>query len=168
MWTSTWIQKGLVWHAGHQEISRCCTRVESEESIACRQQNTQVRESTLPLKPRVDIGRSSKQDCQWPHRKDGCYPKKQNPKKRGLRKTGSVPRRERGEKEMERTVNALLRWNLCDLMQSMIIVLSLYLVCLIQVLCFNDRNSPWTMMEWLIECFNDCDKQFLQNSLTDS
>ena len=31
-------------HAGHQEVSRCCTRGESEESIVCRQRNMQGRD----------------------------------------------------------------------------------------------------------------------------
>ena len=72
----------------------------------------------------------------------------------GLHKTGAARRRGRREKETERTINALLRWNLCDLMRSKIIVLSLYLVCLIQVLCFNDRNSPWDddgMVNWVFQ-----------------
>ena len=30
-------------HAGHQEVSRCCTKGESEESIACRLKRMQVR-----------------------------------------------------------------------------------------------------------------------------
>ena len=47
-------------HTGHQDVSRCCTRGESEESIVCRQQSRQAKESTLALKPRVDVTRSPK------------------------------------------------------------------------------------------------------------
>ena len=50
---STWTQ----WfgcHVGQQEVSRCRTRVQSEESIGHRPSWTQVRESILALKPRVD------------------------------------------------------------------------------------------------------------------
>ena len=45
-------QKRSRHHAGHQEVSRCRTRGESEESIACRRQSTQARGSTLALKSR--------------------------------------------------------------------------------------------------------------------
>ena len=45
-------------HAGCQEVSRCCIRGESEESIACRRRSTQA---TLALKPRTDVTRSTKQ-----------------------------------------------------------------------------------------------------------
>ena len=41
-------------HADQQEVNRCRTTGESEESFAHRQWITQVRESTLALKPRVD------------------------------------------------------------------------------------------------------------------
>ena len=37
---------------GHQEVSRCGTRGESEESIVCRWWSIQARESTLALIPR--------------------------------------------------------------------------------------------------------------------
>ena len=37
--------KRLGCNAGHQEVSRCCTRVESEESVAYRWQNMQARNS---------------------------------------------------------------------------------------------------------------------------
>ena len=38
-----------------QEVTRRCTRSESEEYVVHRQQSTQVRESILALKPRADI-----------------------------------------------------------------------------------------------------------------
>ena len=53
-------------HAGCQEVSRCHTS--GEWSI-------QLRGSTLVLKPRTDITRSSKQGYQWPHKKDWRPPK---------------------------------------------------------------------------------------------
>ena len=51
---------------------KCHTRGESEESVVCRWGSMQVRESTLVLKPRADVTRSSKQGYQWPHKKDLC------------------------------------------------------------------------------------------------
>ena len=54
------------------EKGRCRTRGESEESVVCRQGSTQVRESTLALKPRAYFTRSPKQGYQWPHKKDLC------------------------------------------------------------------------------------------------
>ena len=51
------------------------TRDESEESVVHRWGSTQVRESTLALKPRADITRSPKQGYQWPHKKDLCATK---------------------------------------------------------------------------------------------
>ena len=56
-------------HAGHQEDSRCRIRGKSEESVACRQGSTQVRESTLALKLRAEITRSPKEGYQWPHKR---------------------------------------------------------------------------------------------------
>ena len=66
--------KRLGCHAGHQEVSRCHTRGESEESIVHRWWSMQVRESTLALKPRVDVITSSKRGYQWRHKKDLCPP----------------------------------------------------------------------------------------------
>ena len=57
-------------HVGHQKVSRCHTRGESEESAAHRWWSMQLRESTLALKPRAEISRSPKQWYQWPHKKD--------------------------------------------------------------------------------------------------
>ena len=41
-------------------------------------------ESTLALKPRVDVTRSPKQGCQWPHKKDLCPTKDFINQKRSL------------------------------------------------------------------------------------
>ena len=49
LYTSMWM-KLLGCHANHQEASRGRTRGEPEESVACRWQSTQARESTLDLK----------------------------------------------------------------------------------------------------------------------
>ena len=56
-------------------VSRCHTRGESREFIACRWQSMQVTKhasegSTLALKPRGYVTRSPKQGYQWPHEKD--------------------------------------------------------------------------------------------------
>ena len=61
--------KLLSCHAGHQEDGRCRIRGKSEESVACRQGSTQVRESTLALKLRADITSSPKEGYQWPHKR---------------------------------------------------------------------------------------------------
>ena len=45
-------------HAGRQEVSRCRTRCESEESVTCRQQGTV--EYNLALKPGADHHQKSK------------------------------------------------------------------------------------------------------------
>ena len=65
----------------YQEVSRCRTRGESKESIACRQQSTQARESTLAFKPRAEVTRSPKEGYLWPHKKDSCLAKNLNKKK---------------------------------------------------------------------------------------
>ena len=39
-------------------------------------------ESTLALKPRADVTRSSKQGYQWPHKKDMCPPKSKKKQKK--------------------------------------------------------------------------------------
>ena len=52
-----------------EEVSRCHTRGDSEESAACGRWSMQVREPTLALIPRVDVTRSSKREYQWPHKK---------------------------------------------------------------------------------------------------
>ena len=51
-----WNRKG----SDRQEVSRCHTRGESQESIARRQPSTQARGSTLALKSRVHVTRSPK------------------------------------------------------------------------------------------------------------
>ena len=45
-------QKRLSCHAGHQDVSKCCTRGESEESIASRSGRTHVGDLLLLWKPR--------------------------------------------------------------------------------------------------------------------
>ena len=83
-WSKTWAQPmlvcmqvcGLKWHghsSGHQEVNRCCTRSESEKSVACQQWSTPVKKSTFALKPRTDITRRLNKRYQWLHRKD-WYP----------------------------------------------------------------------------------------------
>ena len=71
---ATMQMKQLSCHAGYQEVSRCHTRGESEESIVYRQWSMQARESTLTLKPSSDPIRNPNQGCQWPHKKDLCLP----------------------------------------------------------------------------------------------
>ena len=53
--------KRLGCHADLYTVGRCHTRVDSEESVLCRWESMQARESTLALKPRADIIRSPKQ-----------------------------------------------------------------------------------------------------------
>ena len=53
-------------HAGREEVSKCSTRGESEESVACRRRSTQVRGFTLAWKSRADITRNPKQEHYWP------------------------------------------------------------------------------------------------------
>ena len=48
---------------------------ESRESIVHRRRSTQVRESTLTLKPRADVTRSPEQWYHWPHKKGWSAPK---------------------------------------------------------------------------------------------
>ena len=49
----TWVRgtKRLGCHAAHKEVSRCCTRAESEKSIACRRQTVQVRDPSWTWNP---------------------------------------------------------------------------------------------------------------------
>ena len=58
-------QKSLSCHAGHQEVSRCHTRDESEESIACRPGSF---ESLCNFE--TDIIESPKQGINGPNKKD--------------------------------------------------------------------------------------------------
>ena len=67
MCVSEWIEKEL----SHQ-VSRCCTRGQSEESIAYRWWSLQARGSTLALNPRADVTRSPEQGYQSPNKKDKC------------------------------------------------------------------------------------------------
>ena len=71
-------------HAGCQEVSRCCTTDESLESIVHKWQSTQVRESTLALRPRGRATRSPKQEYQWPNKKRTCVLQKLNNRKKKL------------------------------------------------------------------------------------
>ena len=59
-------------HAGCQEVGRCHTRGESEDSVEARKRAS---DSTLALKPRADVTRSPKQGYQRPYKKDVCPPK---------------------------------------------------------------------------------------------
>ena len=76
--------KELGYHAGHQEVSRCCTRGESEEYSM--QTRKHASESTLALKPGTGVTSSPKQGYQWSHKKDMCPPKilKRKEKKRNV------------------------------------------------------------------------------------
>ena len=56
-------------HAGHQEVSRCCTRDESQGMYIMYTYT-----KALALKPRKDITKSPKQGYQWPHKKDLSCP----------------------------------------------------------------------------------------------
>ena len=60
-------------NVGRYEVSRCCTRAESEESIAHRPQSTQTRGSTFALKPSADITRSPKQGYQSPSKRTDVF-----------------------------------------------------------------------------------------------
>ena len=51
--TSTWIKK-VHYHANHQEVSRCCTSGESEESIARKRGCIQVRDPPWLWDPTVN------------------------------------------------------------------------------------------------------------------
>ena len=62
-------------HADIYTVSRCRSRGESEEYVVHRRGSMQARESTLALKPKADVTRSSKQRYQRPHEKDLCPPK---------------------------------------------------------------------------------------------
>ena len=53
----------LIWKLNYQKMNNyaACTKRESEESIACKRQSSQARESIPALKPRADVTRSPKQ-----------------------------------------------------------------------------------------------------------
>ena len=75
--TGMW-KRRLSCHVGHQEVSRCCTRGESQGmcNVTCMPLlSSNKAEPTLALKPRGDITRSPKKGYQWPHKKDSCPPK---------------------------------------------------------------------------------------------
>ena len=55
-------------HVGHQEVTRCCTRGESEEFIAWRWESTQARDPHCLWNLRQHH-QKSKQGCQWPQKK---------------------------------------------------------------------------------------------------
>ena len=81
--TNDWKQlgkKGLGCHADHQEISRSCTRGESEESIEIRQWSTQVRGSTWIMKSRANVTRSQNRGTSAlpPPTNDWCPPPEKN------------------------------------------------------------------------------------------
>ena len=75
--TGMW-KRRLACHAGCQEVSRCCTRGESQGTcnVTCTLLlSPNKAEPTLALKPRGDVTRSPKQGYQWHHKKDSCPPK---------------------------------------------------------------------------------------------
>ena len=75
--TGMW-KRWLSCYAGRQEVSRCCTRGESQGMCNVTHMpllSSNKAEPTLALKPRGDITRSPKQGYQWPHKKDSCPPK---------------------------------------------------------------------------------------------
>ena len=61
-------------HTGHQEVSRFCTRGESEKSNDCKRKHTS-KGSTLALIPRADVTTSPKQGYQWLHKKTNVFKK---------------------------------------------------------------------------------------------
>ena len=58
--------------AGRQEVDRCRTRRESEESVVRRQESMQARESTVALKPRADATKVQNRGISGPIKKDSC------------------------------------------------------------------------------------------------
>ena len=68
LWTCLQVcrSKRLGCHANFYTVSRCCTGGESEDH---RGKKTRKNESTLALKPTVDVARNKKQGYQWPHKK---------------------------------------------------------------------------------------------------
>ena len=48
-------ENGLTAMHGHQDVSRCFTRGESDDSVASKQQSMQARCSTLAFKPKADV-----------------------------------------------------------------------------------------------------------------
>ena len=80
-------KRQLSCHVGCQEVSRCCTRGESQGTCTITHMpplSLNKAEPTLALKPRGEVTRSPKQGYQWPHKKDSCPPKKIFKKKRIL------------------------------------------------------------------------------------
>ena len=67
--------KRLGCHVDLCTVSRCCTRGESQEFIACRRQKHASEGSNLALKPRGYVTRSPRLGYQWSHEKDLCPPK---------------------------------------------------------------------------------------------
>ena len=63
-----WMEKGIGNNTCDQEVCRCWTRDESEESIPCVKRSTQATGSTLTL----NVTKSTKQGYQWSHKKDWC------------------------------------------------------------------------------------------------
>ena len=72
-------------HVGHQEVSRCHTRGESQGTCnitGTPPLSSNKAEPILALKPRGNVTRSPKQGYQWPHKKDSCTPKNFKKKKK--------------------------------------------------------------------------------------
>ena len=68
---SRWIR----YHAGHQEVSRCCTRGDSEESTARRWWSMQVRGTHPGFENQNRYYQKYKnRGYQWSHQKDWCTP----------------------------------------------------------------------------------------------
>ena len=71
-------KRQLSCHTGHQEVSRCHTRGESQGTCNITHTpplSSNKAEPTLALKPRGEVTRSPKQGYQWPQEKDSCPPK---------------------------------------------------------------------------------------------
>ena len=62
-------------HAGCQEVSRCRTRGESQESIVCRRGSMQARDPPWLWNPGEMSPEVQNRGNQWPHKKDSCPPK---------------------------------------------------------------------------------------------
>ena len=63
------------YHVGHQQVSRCRTRGESQgmcNVTGTPPLSSNKAEPTLALKPRGDVTRSTKQGYQWPQKMDIC------------------------------------------------------------------------------------------------
>ena len=62
-------------HADLYTVSRCRTRDESQEFMACRWQSTQARDPPWLWNPVETSSEVQNRGYQWPHKKDSCPPK---------------------------------------------------------------------------------------------